>query len=55
MSKVIKYSNEEQYDNDLKYWSNSSGDLYHLGQESITEDELPEETSDEWSPVPERR
>ncbi len=43
MSKVIKYSNEEQYNNDFKYWNNSCGDLHHFGQEDITEDELPEE------------
>lgn len=43
MSKVIKYGNEEQYDNDFKYWSNSCGELHHFGQEDITEDELPEE------------
>lgn len=43
MSKVIKYSNEEQYNTDFKYWSNSCGELHHFGQEDITEDELPEE------------
>ena len=43
MSKVIKYNNENQYNNDFKYWSNSCGELHHFGQEDITEDELPEE------------
>lgn len=43
MPKIIKYSNKEQYNSDLKYWSNSCGDLRNIKQEDITEDELPEE------------
>ena len=46
MSKVIKYydeNSEKRYDNDLKYWCNSMGELFDFEGKEITEDELPEE------------
>ena len=42
---VIKYGNEdgEKYGEDLKYWSNSCGELHMHGKYDITEAELPAE------------
>lgn len=42
---VIEYKNgtENQYHEDLRYWSNCCGELHHHGEYDITEKDLPEE------------
>lgn len=40
---LFEYTNSKQLNNDLKFWSNSTGDLCYHGKYSVNEEELPEE------------
>ena len=43
-SSVTIYTNQEQYDKELKYWSNATAEFYDAKNGvDITEDELPKE------------
>lgn len=40
------YTNEKEYNDALKYWSNACGELHYHGERDINEDELPDELKD---------